>query len=125
MTNYQIADFLIRLKNASLAGNRELVVPSYKLNFEVANVLVREGFLESVTKDKHNLIIKMAIRSKKHVLSSVKIMSRPGLRIYINVNEIEKYNKPEVLILSTPQGILSQREAIKKRVGGELIAKVI
>ncbi len=126
MTNYQIGDFLIRLKNASMAGLKDVVFPKTNLVLAVAKTLKNEGFLDSVEVDKEgNLTAKLSIFSKKPVLKNVKIVSKPGLRIYVNVDEIEKMKTPETLIISTPKGIMSGVEAKKKRLGGELIAKVI
>lgn len=125
MTNYQVGDFLIRLKNASLAGIKEVVFPANKLVVEVAKTLKREGFLDEVEVKGTALTVRLSIYKKKSVLQNVKVVSRPGLRIYINTDEIESTKTPEVLILTTPKGIMSGKEALKKRVGGELIAKVI
>lgn len=126
MTNYQVGDFLIRLKNASMAGLKEVVFPKTNLVVSVAKTLEKEGFLDKVEIDKEgNLTAKLSIFSKKPVLKNVKIVSKPGLRIYVNVDEIEKMKTPETLIISTPKGVMSGMEAKKKRLGGELIAKVI
>lgn len=125
MTNYQVGDFLIRLKNASMAGIKEVVFPKTNLVAAVAKTLKAEGFLDSVTEEDKNLVVTLSIFAKKPVLTNVKIVSKPGLRIYVNVDEIEKMKTPETLIISTPKGVLSGNEAKKKRTGGELIAKVI
>lgn len=125
MTNYQIGDFLIRLKNASMAGIKSVDFVKSKMVVAIADTLKREGFLESVEVAGNKLSAKLAIYAKKPVISDIKIVSKPGLRIYMNVDDIENYKKPEVLILTTPMGVLSGNEAKKKRVGGELLAKVI
>lgn len=125
MTNYQIGDFLIRLKNASLAGIKRITFFKSNMILEVAKALKSEGFIESIEEDKKSISVKLSIFNKKPVLSNVTIVSKPGLRIYMNVDEIESYNKPDILILTTPQGIMSGKVAKKERVGGELIAKVI
>lgn len=125
MTNYQIGDFLIRLKNAAMAGIKEVTFFKSNMVLDVAKTLKSEGFVESIVEDAKTISVKLAIFSKKPVLSNIKIVSRPGLRIYMNVDEIESYKKPDVLILTTPKGIMSGTKAKKERVGGELIAKVI
>lgn len=125
MTNYQVGDFLIRLKNASMAGIKEVSFPVTKLVLAVAKTLKSEGFLETVTEKDNNLVVTLSIFAKKPVLTNVRIVSKPGLRIYVNVDEIEKMKTPEVLIISTPKGVMSGSEAKKKRLGGELIAKVM
>lgn len=125
MTNYQVGDFLIRLKNASMAGIKEIVFPKTNLVLGVAKTLKDEGFLDTVIEKDGNIIVTLSIFSKKPVLSNVTLVSRPGLRIYVNVDEIESFKTPETLIISTPKGVMSGSSAKKQRVGGELIAKVI
>lgn len=125
MTNYQIGDFLIRLKNAAMAGIKEITFFKSGMVLAVAKTLKLEGFIESITEDKKKITVKLSIFNKKPVLSNLKIVSKPGVRIYVNVDEIESYKKPEVLILTTPKGVMSGTQAKKERVGGELIAKVI
>lgn len=125
MTNYHIADFLIRLKNASMANIKELTMPSTKLIEDVAKTLKSENFLNEVSVKNGKITVKLSIYMKKPVLSNVTIVSRPGLRIYINVDELESIKSPDIYILSTPKGVMSGRQAIKTRTGGEVIAKVI
>jgi small subunit ribosomal protein S8 len=125
MTNYQVGDFLIRLKNASMAGIKEIVFPKTKLVLGVAKTLKDEGFLDSVEEKDGNLTVRLAFFAKKPVLNNIKIVSKPGLRIYINVDELESMKTPEVLILTTPKGVMAGSKAKKQRLGGELIAKVV
>lgn len=125
MTNYQIGDFLIRLKNASRAGIKEVEVLKTKIILQVAETLKREGFLDSVEVVGTRVKVRLSVFQKTMVLSDVKIVSRPGLRIYMSVEDLESYKKPDVLILTTPKGVVSGDEARKMRVGGEVIAKVI
>ncbi len=125
MTNYPVADFLIRLKNAGLAGIREVIIPKTKLIVGVANALKRAKFLDSVVVGKKEITVTLSIFSKKAVISDLKIVSRPGLRIYMNVDELEKRKKPDILILTTPKGVVSDKEAKKLRIGGEVLAKVL
>lgn len=125
MTNYHIADFLIRLKNASMANIKEVVFPKTNLVAAVAKTLKDEKFLSEVSIKGNEITVKLAIYQKRPVLSNVTIISRPGLRIYMSVDEIEAIKSPDVYILSTPKGVMSGKQAIKQRVGGEVIAKVI
>lgn len=125
MTNYQIGDFLIRLKNASMANIKAIVFPKTKLVLGVAETLKAEKFLDTVTVNDKEIKVTLSIFGKKPVLSNVTIISRPGLRIYMNVDEIEAIKTPEVYIISTPKGVMSGKMAKKQRVGGEVIAKVI
>ena len=120
MTNYQIGDFLIRLKNAGMANLKEVSFPRTNLVLAVAKTLKSEGFIESIEEKDGNINVKLSIYSKKPVLSNVTIISRPGLRIYMNADELEAIKSPDIYIVSTPKGVFSGRDAIKQRVGGEV-----
>jgi len=124
MVNYPVGDFLIRIKNATLAGKREFELPKTKMIKAVAQVLKKEGFLESCLEKKGNLLIKLAYKKKKPVIFGLKLISRPGLRIYIRADELAQKKGMSVFILSTCKGVVSSREALKLRVGGELIAEL-
>lgn len=125
MTNYPIADFLIRLKNASLAGLKEVRVQKTNMILGVAETLKKEKYLDTVKVEGNEVVVTLAMFRKKAVIADLKIVSRPGLRIYMNVDELESRKKPDMLVLTTPKGIMSDREAKKLRVGGEVIAKVL
>lgn len=124
VVNYPIGDFLIRFKNAALARNRDFEIESTKFIKAVANVLKKEGFLEGVREDKGKLCVRLAYRRKEPVVLGLKLISSPGLRIYTAANELKKKKGPSIFILSTPAGVMSSKEAIKKRVGGEVIVEV-
>jgi small subunit ribosomal protein S8 len=125
MTNYQIGDFLIRLKNAGMANLKEVSMPKTNLILAVANTLKKEGFLDTVSEKDGNIVVTLSIFRKKPVLSNVTIISRPGLRIYMNADELEAKKTPDTYIISTPKGVMSGKDAKKLRLGGEVIAKVI
>ena len=125
MTNYAIADFLIRLKNASMANIKELTMPTTNLIEGVAKALKDEKFLSDVSVKDGKITVKLAIYMKRPVLTNVTVISRPGLRVYMNVDELESIKSPDIYILSTPKGVMSGKKAIKTRTGGEVIAKVI
>lgn len=122
--NYPVGDFLIRVKNASLAGRKEISLPSTNLVKATANALKRAGFLEEISESKETLNIKISFRKKKPLLMGLKLISKPGLRIYMGVEEIEKIKGPSIFIMTTPAGVITSREAIKQRVGGEVLAEV-
>jgi small subunit ribosomal protein S8 len=123
-TNYPVGDFLIRLKNASRARRKEFTVRKTNFIKSVAEALKREGFLDDVKVNKGELTISIAYRKKAPLFANLKLVSKPGLRIYMGVEELEKIKGPEVYILSTPKGVLSLKEALKKREGGEILAKI-
>jgi small subunit ribosomal protein S8 len=122
--NYPIGDFLIRLKNAVIAGNKEVVVPTTKLIKSVSQVLKKSGFISEIKENEGSMSVTLAIRRKEPVLMDVRLISKPGLRIYMKVDELEKAKGPYVAILSTPLGIMTAMDAIKKKTGGELIARI-
>ncbi|KKQ41755.1 MAG: 30S ribosomal protein S8 [Microgenomates group bacterium GW2011_GWC1_37_8] len=123
--NYPLGDFLIRIKNASLANKRTLDVPKSKLIKSVANALEKEGFIDEVKEDKTKISLRIVYRSKEPIISEVHLISKPGLRIYKNVEELEKIKGPFVYLISTPKGVISMQQAIKKRLGGEVLAKIL
>ena len=125
MINYPIGDFLIRIKNAALAGNREVEVKKTKLILSVAKLLKKEGFLDEVKEEKDKLVVNLRFRNKQPVMYSLKLVSSPGLRIYMSADELDKKRGPSTFIVSTSRGILVSREAIKNRVGGEVIAEIL
>ena len=125
VTTYPLGDFLIRIKNSVMAGNKILEAPSTKVIHEVAKTMKKMGYLVDVTKKDDVLSIALAYSNKKPVIMDLKLISRPGYRRYISVGELESFRGPEKYILSTPKGILSSSEAIKTRSGGELIVKIL
>lgn len=124
MINYQIGDFLIQIKNAALAKNREIVTRTTKLKLAVAKTLKKEGFISEVSEKGQTLTIKLAYQHKEPVLIDLKLVSKPGRRIYAGIAEIEKKKGPSILLMTTPQGVISSKQALKLRVGGEVIAEI-
>lgn len=124
MTNYPVGDFLIRVKNAVLSHKKDILLKRTKLIESCAKALVKEGYLEAVKKDGDNISVSLAYRRKEPVVMGLKLVSKPGLRVYVGVDELAKRRKPSILIISTPKGVISAKDAIKARVGGEVIAEV-
>jgi small subunit ribosomal protein S8 len=125
-----IGDMLTRIRNAIMAKKREVVVePTSKLKMAILDVLKREGYIEGYKIEgegvKKKIIVYLKYYQGKPVIQVIERVSKPGRRIYVGVDEIPKvYNGLGIAILSTPKGVLSDREAKKLRVGGELICKV-
>lgn len=124
ITNYPVGDFLIRVKNTALAGRSSLLVKSTKFVYQVAKVLVSEGFLSEAKLDDGMLTVSLAIASKEPVLMGLKLVSKPGFRQYMGAGELAKLRGPEIYVIATPKGVMSGKDAIKKNVGGEIIAKI-
>lgn len=128
--NYSVSDFIIRLKNASLARRRKFIMPYDGLIKEIGNILVKGGFLESVKKEKVNdkevLGATIKFDRRKPVMSDVEIVSKPSLRIYTNAKNIKDVQKKgmNTIVISTSKGIMLGRDAHKKGIGGEVLFKI-
>jgi small subunit ribosomal protein S8 len=125
-----IADMLTRIRNASLARHRELTLPSSRIKRDIARILVEEGFIESYVTSQDGvqelLTIQLKyVEGKTPVVSGLKRISKPGLRVYARKTEI-----PRVLgglgtaILSTSHGIMTGQSARKLNLGGEVLCYV-
>ncbi len=123
--NYPVGDFLIRIKNASLAKKRQVEVVNTKLISSVAHALKKQGYLREVTEKDGQLIAFLSYRKKQPLIMEVRLISKPGLRVYKGASELEKIKKPTTLIISTSKGVMSSQEAIKKRLGGEVIVEML
>lgn len=126
MTNYPIGDFLIQIKNAGLAKRKSVTTETSKLKVAVARVLKSEKILDDVKIKDNNISVTLNFHKKEPMLLDIKLVSKPGLRIYKNVDEIatRKRRKSTFLIISTPSGVISSEEAVKIKAGGEVIAEV-
>ncbi len=129
MVNDPIGDLLIQIKNASLAGRQSVEVPHSRLKLEVAKILSQEGYIGDVQKigTDPKSMIKIALRynGSSSVITGVKRVSKPGLRLYVNKHMIPTVvGGMGIAILSTPQGIMTGTVARKKGIGGELLATI-
>lgn len=124
MTNYPVGDLLIRIKNAVRAKNGETVAPYTKFNFDMAKALQKAGYLAEVSLKDSDIKMKLAYSHKEPVLIDIKLVSKPGRRIYASVKEIEKKKGPSIFIVSTPKGILTSMEVLKAGIGGEVVAEI-
>lgn len=129
MVTDPIADMLIQIKNASMASKREVLLPFSRMKQEVASILVKEGYLESATKTgkepKTSLRIMLRYKDKMTVITDVRRRSKPGLRVYVNKDSIPRVlGGVGVAILSTPQGVMTDMEARKRGIGGELLCEI-
>ncbi|MBI2618120.1 30S ribosomal protein S8 [Candidatus Kaiserbacteria bacterium] len=127
MVSDPVGDFIVRIKNASAVGKDVVSAPHSKLRFAIAEALEKKGYLKAVHKKvkKAQKTIEVTLRYDKHdkpVIHNIKRMSRPGRRLYYRVHDIHpvKYGKGS-LILSTPEGIVADDEARKKKIGGEAL----
>jgi small subunit ribosomal protein S8 len=123
-TNYSVGDFLVRIKNAAMADRKTVEYKAQKQIIAIAEALKKYGFLDEVKKDKGILSVALTFKNKKPVMTDLKLVSKPGLRVYMKISEIEKRKGPRIYIITTPKGIISSREAVKTRTGGEVIAEI-
>ncbi len=122
---YPISNFLIKIKNAKLAGKKDVSTNYSKLIENILKVLKKEGYIANykIYKEGHFKYIKVNITDAN--ISDLKIISSPGKRIYYNVNALKKLrNTVGVTVVSTPKGVVSHKEALKNNVGGEVICRV-
>ncbi len=124
-----IADLLTRIRNAISAGHKELELPASKAKHRIAEILVREGFIAScdfVEEGPQGKIhIDLKWQGEQAAIEGLKRVSRPGQRRYAKSNDIPKVrNGLGIMIISTSQGMMTDRAARKAGVGGELICSV-
>lgn len=121
-------DFLIRIKNSSRAGKKNMTAPSSKFCVSIADLLKRYGYISnySVSDDaKKQITIELSYQNNQPKISEVKLFSTPGRRIYGKVTQLPWGKTPySLIIVSTSSGLMSQKEAKTKKLGGEIIAEV-
>jgi len=130
---YPIADMLISIRNAQNASKEHLLVPFSKVKFEIAKILQEAGFVteierkkKKIQKTEQNFIeIKISKDKQPHLISGIKLVSKPSRRVYTKKAEIKPVMSGYgISIISTPKGIMNGEEARKQNLGGELIAEV-
>jgi small subunit ribosomal protein S8 len=125
-----IADMLTRIRNASLARHQSVMIPSSGIKMEIARILKDEGYVRDydVPPDMGGRMFRVWLKygpDKRPVLSGLQRVSKPGLRIYKKRKDLPLVlNGLGVAIVSTPQGVMSGREAFGKNLGGEVVAYV-
>ncbi|MFC6169671.1 30S ribosomal protein S8 [Loigolactobacillus jiayinensis] len=125
-----IADYLTRIRNANMVRHESLEVPASNMLRSISEILKREGFIrdfESVEDDKQGIIrvfLKYG-KDNERVISGLKRISKPGLRAYVKADAVPKVlNGLGIAILSTSEGILTDKEARAKNIGGEVLAYI-
>ena len=130
-TNDPIADMLTRIRNANTAKHDTVDVPASKMKIAIANILVDEGYIE-----KYDLVddgafqtihitLKYGKDKNEKVITGIKRISKPGLRVYANAEEMPKVlDGLGTAIVSTNKGVITDKEARKQNVGGEIIAYI-
>ena len=127
-----IADLLTRIRNAIMAGHKVVEAPASNLKKEIARILFEKGYILSYkTIDGENAqrVLKIALKynpkSKKPAINTIQRVSRPGLRKYIGIDEMPRVlNGLGIAIISTSKGLMTDKEAKKEKVGGEVLCYV-
>ena len=123
-----IADMLTRIRNAVAINKPEVILPYSKIKHEIAKILKSEGCVSDIEKVEDNfnsLKLVLKYNNKESVISHIKRVSKPGRRVYIGRQEIPYIlNDLGIAILSTSQGVMSNRQARRARVGGEIICEI-
>ena len=125
-----LADMFTRIRNAAAARHDDVRIPASKVKRAVAEVLQEEGFVRHVTvaEEGPRTVLKLDLtygEDRRALLTGIRRVSRPGLRVYVNQREIPRvFGGLGVAILSTSQGVMSGREAWRRKVGGEVLCYV-
>jgi len=129
--NDTIADMLTRIRNSSMARHETTLVPATKMTRSIAKVLKDEGFIADCSEEgegvKVNLVLALKYKGKnrKPIITALKRVSRPGLRVYSNRKELPRVlGGIGIAIISTSSGIMTDREARKAGLGGEVLCYV-
>ena len=137
-----IADMLTRIRNANQNKSAEVIIPASKIKLEILNVLKNEGYISEVEfvedgkqgsikvdltglkPGNHKVTLKYT-EKKERVIKGIKRISKPGLRVYASVTDMPKVlNGLGIAVVSTSKGVMTDREARKEHLGGEVLASV-
>ena len=123
-----IGDMLARIKNSQLRNHKKVEMPSSNFKMKIADVLKNEGYINGFNVDKNEnkqvLIIDLKYNSGSPVISVIERVSKPGRRVFSSAQSLPKINNGlGIAIISTPKGVMTDIDARKQKVGGEIICK--
>jgi len=130
MVNDTIADMLTRIRNANAMKYKTVEVPGTKLTRGIADILTKEGFIDGYETNKlavgEMLVLNLKYsKSKERVITGLKRISKPGLRVYAKADEMPRVlNGIGIAIVSTSEGLMTDKEARAKKIGGEVLAYI-
>ena len=129
MVTDPIADMLTRIRNANQMRYKEVEVPASKMKNEIARILKAEGFIVDYKVKKNNiqdiLVLSLKYVDKERVITGLKRISKPGLRVYVKAEEVPSVlNGLGIAIISTSKGVMTDKDARKNSLGGEVLAYV-
>ena len=125
-----VADFLARIRNAHKARHQKLDIPASKLKLEIARILKEEGYITNfkATEEDGKKVLRVYLKygsNSEAAISEINRISRPGCRVYVGRNEINRVlGGLGINILTTPKGVMTGRQARKEGVGGEILCEV-
>lgn len=127
-----IADMLTRIRNAMAVSKPEVVLPYSKLKFNIAQILKETGYIKSAEKVESganpvtgDLKIVLKYKGKESAITNLKRISKPGRRVYASKDELPVVlNNLGIAIISTPQGLMTNKQAKKNNIGGEIICEI-
>ena len=125
-----IADMLTRIRNANTVKHDKLELPASKIKKEIADILKREGFVKDYEfiEDNKQGVLRIFLKygaNEEHVITGIKRISKPGLRVYAKAEQVPRVlNGLGIAIVSTSNGVLSDKEARNQAVGGEVLAYI-
>ena len=129
MVTDPIADMLTRIRNAKAMRYKEVEVPASKIKIEIARILKEEGYINDYKVKKNNiqdiLVLSLKYVDKERVITGLKRISKPGLRVYVKAEEVPSVlNGLGIAIISTSQGVMTDKDARAKSLGGEVLAYI-
>lgn len=125
-----IADMLTRVRNANMVRHQKIELPASNIKKQIAEILKNEGFIKNVefVEDDKQGVLRLFLKygqNNERVITGLKRISKPGLRVYAKADEVPKVlNGLGIALVSTSEGIVTDREARKRNVGGEVLAYV-
>jgi small subunit ribosomal protein S8 len=124
-----IGDMLARIKNSQLRNHKKVEMPSSNFKMKIADVLKNEGYINGFNVDRNEnkqvLIIDLKYNSGSPVISVIERVSKPGRRVFSSAQSLPKINNGlGIAIISTPKGVMTDIDARKQKIGGEIICKV-
>ena len=121
-----IADMLTRIRNANSSKHESVLVPKSNVKKAIAQILLEEGYIKDVKEDDRNIIITLKyVGNKQRVISGLKRISKPGLRVYAECENLPKVlNGLGIVLVSTSQGVMTDKKAREAGIGGEVMAYI-
>lgn len=121
-----IADMLTRIRNANELHYETVSMPTSKMKVEIANILKSEGYIKDYVVEDRTLTLTLKYSdNKERVISGLKCISKPGLRVYAKAEDIPRVlNGLGIAIISTSKGVMTDKEARKQSIGGEVLAYI-